>query len=322
MIGARARFALAGLGLLAGAGCSSVALREAGAGAARVELADTPFFPQQQYQCGPAALATVLVAAGVATSAEALVPEVYLPGRKGSLQAELLGAARRHERLPYVIDPGPGALIAQLDDGRPVLVLQNFGSARSPAWHYAVVIGYERDADRFILRTGTTRRQQIAARRFLATWRRAGSWGIVALRPGELPRAVDARRYLEASNGLEAAGRTAAAALSYAAATARWPQEPLGWFGLANVRLTEGRFADAEAGYRQALALDPARPAARNNLALLLARRGCADAARAEIGRARADAGGTPFAAEVAASEAEIGALRATAGTPSADCPR
>ncbi len=166
------------------------------------------------------------------------------------------------------------------------------------------------------------RRQQIAARRFLATWRRAGSWGIVALRPGELPRAVDARRYLEASNGLEAAGRTAAAALSYAAATARWPQEPLGWFGLANVRLTEGRFADAEAGYRQALALDPARPAARNNLALLLARRGCADAARAEIGRARADAGGTPFAAEVAASEAEIGALRATAGTPSADCPR
>jgi tetratricopeptide (TPR) repeat protein len=322
VIGARARIALAGLGTLALAGCSGLPLREAGAGAARVELADTPFFPQQQYQCGPAALASVLVAAGVATSAEALVPEVYLPARQGSLQAELLGAARRHDRLPYVIDPEPAALIAQLDDGRPVLVLQNFGSARSPAWHYAVVIGYERDAERFILRTGTTRRQQIAAARFLATWRRADSWGLVALRPGELPAGATAARYLEAASGLEAAGRTAVAASSYAAATARWPQQPLGWFGLANVRLAEGRFVDAEAAYREALALDPAQPAARNNFALLLARRGCVDAAQAEISRAHAAAAGTRFAAEVADTEQDIAALRAVAGPPPADCPR
>jgi len=30
-----------------------------------LELASTPFFPQEQYQCGPAALATQLVAGGV-----------------------------------------------------------------------------------------------------------------------------------------------------------------------------------------------------------------------------------------------------------------
>jgi tetratricopeptide (TPR) repeat protein len=320
--GARARIALAGLGVLAVAGCSGLALRQAGAGAARVELADTPFFPQQQYQCGPAALATVLVAAGVATSAEALVSEVYLPGRQGSLQAELLGSARRHDRLPYVIDPDAAALIVQLEDGRPVLVLQNFGSVRSPTWHYAVVIGYERDADRFLLRTGTTRRQQIAARRFLATWRRADSWGMVALRPGELPASASANRYLEAASGLEAAGRTAAAALSYAAATTRWPQQPLGWFGLANVRLAQERFADAESAYRQSLTLDPAQSAARNNLALLLARRGCLDAAQAEIANARVHAAGTHFEAEVAASEQEITALGATARPLPSDCPR
>jgi hypothetical protein len=264
----------------------------------------------------------VLVAAGGATSAEALVPEVYLPGREGSLQVELLGSARRHDRLPYVIEPGPAALVAQLEDGRPVLVLQNFGSVRTPTWHYAVVIGYERDADRFLLRTGTTRRQPIAARRFLATWRRADAWGMVALRPGELPASASAGRYLEAASGLETAGRTAAAALSYAAATARWPQQPLGWFALANVRLAQGQLADAEAAYRRSLTLDPAQPAARNNLALLLARRGCLDAARAEIGRARAQAAGTPFAAEVAASEREITALGATPWPPLSDCPR
>jgi hypothetical protein len=54
----------------------------------RVELADTPFFPQQRYQCGPAALATVLNACGVAVTPEELVSQVYLPARQGSLQAE------------------------------------------------------------------------------------------------------------------------------------------------------------------------------------------------------------------------------------------
>ena len=40
-----------------------------------VELAQTPFFPQDRYQCGPAALATVLGAAGVHVTPEELVPE-------------------------------------------------------------------------------------------------------------------------------------------------------------------------------------------------------------------------------------------------------
>ena len=35
----------------------------------KVELTGTPFFPQTEYQCGPAALATVLNAAGVKVTA-------------------------------------------------------------------------------------------------------------------------------------------------------------------------------------------------------------------------------------------------------------
>src|SRR5262249_47579541 len=60
------------------------------------ELVAVPFFPQSDYECGPAALATVMVAAGVKVTPEELVPEVYLPERKGSLQVEMLAAPRRH----------------------------------------------------------------------------------------------------------------------------------------------------------------------------------------------------------------------------------
>ena len=45
----------------------------------RAELEATPFFPQEIDHCGPAALATTLVAAGIDTTPEALAPSVFLP---------------------------------------------------------------------------------------------------------------------------------------------------------------------------------------------------------------------------------------------------
>ena len=59
-----------------------------------VELSQVPFFPQKRYQCGPAALATVLNWSGVAATPEQLVDEVYLPQRHGSLQVEMTAATR------------------------------------------------------------------------------------------------------------------------------------------------------------------------------------------------------------------------------------
>lgn len=50
---------------------------------ARSELTAVPFHPQEDYQCGPAALATTLMYSGVVTSPAALVPQVYLPARIG-----------------------------------------------------------------------------------------------------------------------------------------------------------------------------------------------------------------------------------------------
>src|SRR5690606_31071454 len=102
----------------------------------RVELAHVPFFPQEDYQCGPAALATVLSASGVDVTADALTRQVYLPGRRGSLQTELVAATRRHGRLPYRLEGGLPALLAQVDAGHPVVVLQNLGFKRWPRWHY------------------------------------------------------------------------------------------------------------------------------------------------------------------------------------------
>ena len=116
-----------------------------------------PFFPQTEYQCGPAALATLLAHLGADVVADDLVSEVYVAGLKGSLQPELLGATRRHGFVPYVISPEPSAIVSELASGRPVLVLQNLGLERAPVWHYAVVVGV--DGDEVILRSGAQERR-------------------------------------------------------------------------------------------------------------------------------------------------------------------
>ena len=57
----------------------------------------------------------------------------------------LIGASRRFGRIPYIIDPRLDALVAELRQGRPVLVLQNYGVESLPVYHYSVVIGVRPD---------------------------------------------------------------------------------------------------------------------------------------------------------------------------------
>ncbi|MGE3296608.1 MAG: PA2778 family cysteine peptidase [Porticoccaceae bacterium] len=244
-------------------------------GAARIELDQVPFFPQSDYQCGPAALATVLGAVGVVADPEQLVAAVYLPERKGSLQVELVAAARRYGRVPYPIDPDLAGLLDTVRAGHPVLVLQNLGVERWPLWHFAVVIGFDAKRDEFILRSGTTRREVSSATRFLRTWQRAGNWGLVVLPPGELPPDADRERYLRAVTDMEGVAPPEALRAAFAAALTRWPDDSWALVGLGNAHYGAGDARAAEAVFRAVLAQDPAHPVARNNLAQLLGERGC-----------------------------------------------
>jgi tetratricopeptide (TPR) repeat protein len=304
--------------LLAQAGCSTQSLRDAGATQPDIAIAGVAYFPQREHQCGPAALAGLLSAAGVSVSPDALAHEVYIPGRKGSVQAEMLAATRHHARLALLLEPELASLLQELEHGHAVLVLQNFGLPSLPLWHYAVVVGYDRERDALLLGGANGRPRRLAARRFLGTWRRAGNWAFIALRPGELPATASAAPYLDAVAALEALGQREDAFISYRAAVGRWPAEPLAWFALANNRLAADRNAEAEAAYREVLHVQADHLPARNNLALLLARRGCIAEATAVLAPARASAGNGPFAAQLADSWREIQAL-GSAGTPGAD---
>jgi hypothetical protein len=239
-----------------------------------IELLDTPFFPQQQYQCGPAALATVLLASGIATHPQELAPLLYLPGRKGSLQLEIIASIRNNQRIPYIIKPELGAIAAELEAGRPVLVLQNLGLEIFPAYHYAVVIGLQANG-RIVLRSGTTKRLVMRLDDFLSSWEKAERWAIIVLRPEELPADVDVRKYLAILAGIESTGNAKLAEKGYRTLLNKYPELPTALFGLANTMFVQKEFLAAAKIYRSLLKFESTHAAAVNNLAETLASLHC-----------------------------------------------
>jgi len=271
-----------------------------------VELTDTPFFPQEEYQCGPAALATALHASGMEVLPEELVPKVYIPGRKGSLQVELMAATRTSHRLPYLLDASLAAVVAEIQAGRPVVILQNLGVSMIPRWHYAVVVGVDSQNEVVILRSGTEKRRQTPIKLFLRTWARSEFWAVAVLRPEELPTGVDRERYLAAIADLEQVGMTAEAAAAWRTALERWPHDPVAQFGLANTLLSMDQPEDAERVYRELLQTRPDLIVARNNLAMSLHQQQRYDDALFEVDKALSRPDATELYEELLDTRKEI----------------
>jgi hypothetical protein len=251
-----------------------------------VELTDVPFYPQEAFQCGPAALATVLGAAGAVVHPDDLDREVYLPASQGSLQAELVAAARRHDRVPYVLAPTREALQAELAAGHPVLVLQNLAFAWYPKWHYAVVVGIDDRNHAVILRSGRERRHVIPWRMFARTWDRAQRWAVVVAPPDRMPATAQETAYLQAVAALERLDRWDMASRAYRSALARWPQSLAAHIGLGNTLYAAGDLAGAAEILHAAAQAHPFSAVAANNLAFVLAQQG--DLGRAEAAATRA----------------------------------
>lgn len=239
-----------------------------------VELDSVPFYPQKAYQCGPAALATVLSWAGRDIQPDALTDQLFIDGRKGSLQVEMLAASRRYGFVPYEHSRGLKDLLAQLEAGVPVVVLQNLGLGWAPAWHYAVVVGFDAHEQEFLLRSGPDRLRRTDSREFARTWRYSQQWMMTLHPAGQIPLGAEPLDYVSAVSGLERVQRHAEALASYRAAVEHWPQSFIAWMALGNSFYQTQNFAEAERAYRTAHHIDVEHPSAVHNLAWALIQQG------------------------------------------------
>jgi tetratricopeptide (TPR) repeat protein len=244
-----------------------------------VELTETPFFPQTEHHCGPAALATVLQSHSVDVTPEKLASLVYIPQRKGSLQIEMAVAARRYGMLPYPLQPELSDLLKEIAAGNPVLVLQNLGFDWWPRWHYAVVIGYDISRRELILRSGTTKRWLTSFATFENTWKRADKWSLVIVPAGKIPETAAISAYLHTAHALEETGLNFPAVKAYRAAATQWPDDTTVWITLGNMEYKAGNYDKAVSALIKASELSPQTVMVWNNLAYALHAAGCPEQA-------------------------------------------
>lgn len=251
----------------------------------RVLLTTVPFFAQDDHLCGPAALAMVAQAAGKAVTPAELTPQVYLPGRKGALQVEMLAATRRQGLVPYVLEPELSAVLDEVVAGHPVLVLQNLSLPFSPLWHYAVVIGYDRERQEVTLHSGTTERLVMRLSTFEHTWARSDHWAVRVASPTQLPATTQAGAWASAVAALERVDARAAYT-AWSTGLQRWPGDRIGLLGLGNAAYALGQRERAAQSFETATQAHPDFADAWNNLAQVRLEQGQLAAAREAISRA------------------------------------
>lgn len=275
---------------------------------ARVLLDQVPLLAQPGDDlCGPASLAMVAQAAGRPVSVDELTPQVYLPGRRGALQVEMMAATRRHGLVPYPLAPELDALLRELAAGQPVLVLQNLSLPMAPVWHYAVAVGYDRASGELILHAGQTERQRLPLSTFEHTWARSGRWALRVAVPQAIPVTAQADDWARAVAALERVDARAAQA-AWAAALQRWPGHRASLLGAGNTAYALGQREQAGQAYAETVRLHPDFADAWNNLAQVRLEQG--HKAQALEAIARAVALGGPRLADYRALQAQIESAR------------
>ncbi|WP_372982039.1 PA2778 family cysteine peptidase [Marinobacter sediminum] len=245
----------------------------------RTVLDTVPFYPQELYQCGPAALAMMLNSQGLNTNPEILRELVYIPGREGSLQVEMVAAARSHNMLVYTLDGKLESLLREVEAGNPVLVMQNLFFNWWPQWHFAVVMGFDPEKQTIILHTGTRERHESSVEVFANTWARSDNWAAVILPPDQIPATATALKYLSAANDLETTGRTNAAMTAYRTAERRWQDQPAAILGQGNIAYTRQHVQQAREHFDRLVTKFPNEAVGWNNLAHTLGELGCREQA-------------------------------------------
>lgn len=202
-----------------------------------------------------------------------------IPLKGGTLQIELVNAARADGLIAYPIEPTFDALISELTNNHPVIVLVNRGYDWYPLWHYAPITGYDAKKQTILMHFGNKPNEAIPIKTFGALWERSSNWGVVLLPPNQLPATATAEKYLNIAHNFEKIGMINEAIIAYETGRNRWPDYIPLLFALGNVYYDVDEMNKAEEVYRYILLIDSKYFYASNNLAILLCQTGRLDEA-------------------------------------------
>jgi ABC-type bacteriocin/lantibiotic exporter with double-glycine peptidase domain len=138
-----------------------------------------PFVMQTEYDCGPAALASVLSFRGKAIDLERITASVYLPKLRGTLPMDLERYAKDEGFSTSSSAGTTAALKTAVKSNIPVICLLDLGFWFYRQPHFVTVIGFDDGNSVFIMHDGGTPNRTMGYENFAKKWARAGMWMIL-----------------------------------------------------------------------------------------------------------------------------------------------
>jgi tetratricopeptide (TPR) repeat protein len=200
-------------------------------------IQSVPFFPQEQFYCGPTTLSEVFGYYGESTSPNDIAPKLFIPNKEGSLQLEMVSATRQFGFLPYTERGNLSSLMSLVKDDIPVIVFQNLSIQLLPQWHYAVVIGFDSDEGTVTLHTGLTPNHEMSLELFERTWGRGNYWYLAPVPPNITSPEMTPFTYVSAAYDMLKVGDEARSLAFLKTASQTWPSYWLSYFLIANYYL-------------------------------------------------------------------------------------
>ncbi|CAG0964230.1 hypothetical protein GPROT1_01050 [Gammaproteobacteria bacterium] len=167
--------------LLAGCAGQHVPLRAPGAGP---YVEGVPFFPQDEYMCGPAALASVIGFYGASSGMDDVAREVYSSKLKGTLPMDLLIYAKGKGFEAKYYRGNLAGLKESLENGAPLILFLNLGYDFYPVGHYVVAVGMDEAAGVVFAHSGTNRERAFTITELEKSWSKTG-YSTLLVRPKE-----------------------------------------------------------------------------------------------------------------------------------------
>jgi ABC-type bacteriocin/lantibiotic exporter with double-glycine peptidase domain len=141
------------------------------------KIENLPFYPQESYQCGPAALSGVLNYWGVAVTPDEVAGNIFSSSARGTLTIDMVLYAQQKGLSVEQFKGSLDNLRQNIDAGFPVIVLVDNGGAFYQLNHFMVVIGYNKYG--ILANSGKDKEKFIPEKDFLKSWEKTNFWTLL-----------------------------------------------------------------------------------------------------------------------------------------------
>lgn len=137
-------------------------------------LDSVPFFPQEDFQCGPASLASVLNYHGISVQPSEVASAIYSKSARGTLTIDMILYSQKQGLKADQYSGSIDDLKNKLKNGYPLIVMSDFGFSAIQMNHFMVVTGYNDEG--VVVNSGKSRSVLITYSNFASSWNRTKNW--------------------------------------------------------------------------------------------------------------------------------------------------